>query len=228
MTERDRNGTFDESTAPRNVPPRAREDLLLLALLDEEPIRKISEQISSSAAMLSPHRIAEIVKEHLAGDEAEAVARILSNVTPAEIPTALRVVDDWSRRQAGQHQAPSDSTADKLSDNLSLLVQDYPALRVMHKAQRLLREIGNELQSVIFVCDLRPVYDDEHTEVVGFVPLINMQIGYTKQNGAPEFFEATLSGDELRQLVNRGQDALNKLQILEGMLHGPSETDDVE
>jgi hypothetical protein len=202
------------------------EDVVLLAHVNEVPIAQIAEELGSAGGMLSPDRIVEIVNEHLTGDEAKAVARIIANVTPAEIPNVLRSLQDWSRLLPGELLAPSTSTIGKAGGNLNVLVQDYPALRLMHKAQRLVRQIGNELQSAVFICDLRPVYNEDHTEVVGFVPLVNMQLGYSKQNGNEDVLEATLTGDELRQFLGRGHDALNKLRILENMLDGPSETED--
>lgn len=223
MTERNRNG---EPTGLREVPTGLIEDVVVLAHVNEAAIAQIAEELGTAGGMLSPHRILEIVEEHLTGDEANAVARIIANVTPPEIPNILRSLQDWSRLLPGESLASSTSTIGKAGGNLNLLVQDYPALRLMRKAQGLLREIGNELQSAIFVCDLRPVFDDGHTEVVGFVPLVNMQLGYTRQDGDLEFFEVTLTGDELRYMIDRGQDALNKLQILDTMLRIPSETDE--
>jgi hypothetical protein len=225
MTEQDPNGPPGEPAALSDMPQRMLEDLILAGRADEKSIRQIAEQLGKSTGMLSPERIAEIVNQHLAGEEAAAAARIVANVEPADIPQALSVLKDWSPLHAGELQTPSDRTIKKIQSNLGLLVQDHPALRLMHKAQRLLREIGNELQSIIFICDLRPVYDG-HTEIVGFVPLVNMQIGYTKQNRELESFEVALSRDELRHIVDCGQDALTELQILESMFQGPSETDE--
>lgn len=226
MTERDRNGNMGEPAALRAVPPQLLADLLLVAQLDEESIRRISDELRGSAGMLSQDRIGEIANEHLAGDRAQAVARIIANVEPAEVPSVLSLFDEPSRRNAAEPDAPSSATISKLKGNLSALVQDYPALRLMHKAQRLVRQIGNELQSVVFICDLRPVYDEDHTEVAGFVPLVNMQLGYSKQNGDQDVLEATLTGDELRQFLGRGHDALNKLRILENMLDVPSDAEE--
>jgi hypothetical protein len=232
MPEHDQTGpenNSEHSDMPDDVPQKMLDDLLQLAQVDEEPVRQIAEELAGSTGVLSAERVAAIVNEHLPEDVAEPIARIVANIAPGELPSVLRTLDGARRFGLRGAEALSDSALSRLKKHLHLLVQDSPALGLMRKAQRLLREIGNEVQSIMYVCDLRPVFDDDHTEVVGFVPLINMQIGYTKQSGEVEFFEAALAVEELQEVITRGQDALKKLEMLDAMLYGTSEgaeTDD--
>lgn len=89
----------------------------------------------------------------------------------------------------------------------------------MRKAQRLLRDTGNEIRDSIFICDLRPVFDDSQERVEGFVTLANLRIRYTRQSGRRATFEIALTEEELTTLIENGQKALAKLKVLKETVH---------
>jgi len=110
----------------------------------------------------------------------------------------------------------SDSEFAALQKNLNSLIQEYPSLELMRKAQRLLRETGNEFEAASFTCDLRPVFDTQQERIEAFVTLANLRIQHVQQSGRREVFEIALTESELQTLIERGKNALGKMKVLKG------------
>lgn len=200
------------------IPPEMVRDLYRVSQLTEDQIRKIAGEIRDAPGLLTDDRVTEIVSKVVAAGDVTAVVRAIRSIPPGKETRFLQMVLQLRQNRADLFSEFKDEDFDSLGTNLGKLIQDVPSLRLMHKASRLLRDIGNELQSLLFVCDARPVYSADHTTVEGFITLVNLRMGVTKQNGDFDNFEIALTEDELEYLIDQGKDALQKLRVLQQMV----------
>ena len=79
---------------------------------------------------------------------------------------------------------------------------------------------GNEIMGVMFVCDARPVYNENRDDIDGYVPLATMKILYQRQNADSEEIEFVMTPEEIDLLIERAQQARDKIQVLNRKLGG--------
>lgn len=204
----------------RLLPPEMLRDLRAVATAEMDAIQGLSQALRQETHILSDDRLEEAVKDFFEDDAVgQAVTRALQNVRSESKQMLLALVDRWRKAKAERREFLSDEDFAALQQNLDLLVQDYPSLTLMQKAQRLLRDTGNEIDDTLIICDLRPVFDEPRERVEGFVAIANLRIRYIRQNGDRDVFEIALTQEELSVLVEQGQKAIRKLEVLKETVH---------
>lgn len=201
----------------RAIPPEMIRDLRVVAQLDARTVGRIAEHL----ARLQGFAVTESVKEGVQsclqvpnGDLADNIVRALLNLKPSDVARIVKTVDRWRKSTEGRGEVFTDEMFASLQRNLQVLVADYASVKLIRKANRLLRDVGNEFKSVAFFCDMRPVFDEPREKVEGFVTLANMRLIYTSQVGDRHACEIALTEEELKKLIENSQKALAKLQIL--------------
>ena len=92
--------------------------------------------------------------------------------------------------------------------------QDFPAIEMMQKANKLVKDTSGELQDLKYICDLRPVYNDERTDVDAFVLVANLRMIYLEQNNERSVCEIALTEEELLMVKEETEKALAKMKVL--------------
>ena len=209
----------EELATGRVLPPEMVRDLRTVAGVETAAVDGFTQALRQETGVLTEERLENLTKQFFDDPTAESVVRTIQNVPPELKQKILALVDRWRQVSDEQRQLLPDAEFAALQRNLDSLVQDYPGLALMRKAQRLLRDTGNEIEDSIFICDLRPVFDKPQERIEGFVALANLRVRYVRQSGDRDVFEITLTEDELSMLVEQGQKALNKLKVLKETVH---------
>ena len=83
----------------------------------------------------------------------------------------LKTVQRW--REANEQNAArlSDEVFATLQERVPALIRDVPAVERGQKAERLKKVLGNELEALEIICDVRPVYDDSRERIEGLIPV---------------------------------------------------------
>jgi len=144
----------------------------------------------------------------------ESVLRALINLDYDSISQLASVLWQWASGDEKRREIFAENVVDQLRRNLEALTADNPTLRIVQKAERLLRDVGNELQSIKFVCDLRPVFDDDRKNIEAFVAVANMRLLYVSQDGERRACEMALTEDELTHFKEHVDRALDKMHVL--------------
>ena len=205
------------------IPAAMIRDLLAVASLDETSVLKLRQSLSELRGIEGREqlesRLAECVRDSLsAGPEiTESIVRVLMNLEPQGVSRLCDMLKQWRAQPPERLQIFGDDTLSRLRAYLDHLIVDMPSVQLMRKANLLLRQVGNEFESIDFFCDLRPVFDDDRKQVEGFVNLTNMRLMYVTQNGDRKACEIALTEDELRQIVRRGEQAISKLDVLKSV-----------
>lgn len=201
----------------RAIPPEMIHDLREIAQLDARTVGRIAEHLSQLQGFAVKQTVKEGVQSCLQSsnaDLADSIVRTLLNLKPSDVARILKTVDRWRKSTEERKSLLPDDFFANLERNVQVLVADYPSVALIRKANRLLREVGNEFKNIAFFCDMRPVFDEPREKVEGFVMLANMRLVYISQNGDRHACEVALTEDELKELVKNGQKALAKLEVL--------------
>jgi len=204
----------DDIATGRALPPGMVRDLRAIASADSTGIDKLSQALMEETGVPTEERIEEIARQYFNDGAAESIANTVRILNPESKQKIFAVVALWRQTSDENRQLMPDSEFEALQRNLDSLIQDYPGLELMRKAQRLLRETGNEFEAASFTCDLRPVFDSPQEHVEGFLTLATLRIQHVRQSGQREVFEIALTENELLTLVDRGKNALRKMEVL--------------
>lgn len=210
----------EDITTGRFLPPQMVQDLRTVAAVEITQIDELTQCLQQESGILSEEKVETLTRRFFDDQTADAVGRTIQNIRSEDRQKILTLVERWRQGSEEAKEMLPDSVFAALRKNLDALLQDYPGLSLMRKAQRLLRETGNEIEDLIFVCDLRPVFDQTHEHIEGFVALANLRVRYTEQGGQRGSFELALTEEELSTLVEHGQKALGKLRVLKETAHG--------
>lgn len=196
----------------RLFPPEMLRDLHAISDLGEETCQLVSETLKTYKKLDIEGTLADALQDV---NLASCITNILSNIDQNEIDLVLTTLKAWTSESTSRRQLFNIERMDRLSRNLELLVTDYQSVALMNKADQLLRDVGNEFQDVKFVCDLRPVFNQEKTGVEAFIQLANLRLRYLSQDGAKHSCEIALTRWELELLIEHAQLAISKLETLD-------------
>lgn len=201
----------------RVVPREMIQDLLAVARLDSQTVGRIAERLRGLQGFAEGQRLEFEIRSCLpqpADEVVASISRTLLNVRPTAVDRVIRDIRLWREVADDRKAYVPDGLFASLERNLRALVADYPAVALLRKANRLLREVGNEYQSAAIFVDLRPVFDESRERIEGFVPLANLRLLYVGQAGDRQACEVALTEDELRELSRHAEQAIAKLSVL--------------
>ena len=198
------------------VPPSILEGLHLVASLDLEVVKKISQVIGDLDGLSNRQLVEESIAKVLPDEQQNTtveIYKIITALNEEEIPKVVRIVKSWAARKESRKELFPESLISKLEPNLRELIGGA-TIDLIKKADRLIRDTSNELDSFKFICDLRPVFDDSREEIDALVLLANLRIRYLGQNGEKGAFEIALTEDELTQLKEEVESAIGKMNVM--------------
>lgn len=217
--------TFQDFMSGIAIRPEMLRDLYLISKIETAPLSVAVEKLSSLDGLGSQASLEALISSALGPDNdksiAKAIRRTVSNLVPSSVSDVLTAIGKWvDVDRENRQEFFSEQSIDRLIANLDVLVVRNTFAKLLRKADRLLRDVGNEFRGVKFVCDLRPVFDDPRKHVDAFVILSNMRIRYVTQGGDQDAFELALTEDELAKLREDIDQALEKVKVLKLLRKG--------
>ncbi|MBX3419014.1 MAG: hypothetical protein KF851_15525 [Pirellulaceae bacterium] len=208
--------TPEDVIVGRVVPPEMLRDLLAVANIEEAACSLIAENLHGLRGMADSSALQQVIltQSGLAREQGDAVGRVLMNLTPGNVRRIFETIEAWVRGSKTRAEVFTPEILARLKSNLDVLIQDYQAIALMQKADRLLRDTGDEIENIKFVCDLRPVFDESRENVEAFVLVTTLRLVYLQQHGERQSCEIAFTEDELLQLKGQLDIALRKLEAL--------------
>jgi len=195
-------------------------DLLVLSAIPHEYIAPIAKDIADSRPYVA---LGKVIDKHLGVPEAtEAVARLVANIDQESLPTIFEMVESWRQEAEDSQESLSDDGLEQLKKNLAALISSSTeeVIRKTNKATALLTATGNEVIGLTFICDARPVYNDDKTDIEGYVPLATMRIYYNRPNEQQDVIEFTMTPAEVDAFIERATQAREKLNVMQRKMSG--------
>ena len=197
-------------------------DLVNISQLGVESVTAISTSILGLKGLVVRETVMSAVQECLQSSEEECdsddvtdcIFRALVSIDPDRIPEVIASFQQWVSVSKTRTARFNEEAVPQLKRNLDILILDYPALNLMLRAEALLREVGDELQDVEFVPDMRPIFYKNGKAVEEFVFVANLKLNYITQTGTRHSCGIVLTEDELVHLRNKADEALQRLSVL--------------
>jgi hypothetical protein len=213
--------SFEDLLAGRGVPPEMLRDLYAISRLDTSKIPSIVTSIRQLDGLGSHDTFEQAIKVLIGDTEdkdvAKSVRRAINSLTPSAIPDVMESLEKWVSAKSERKEFFTDESLAQLRANLTGLISNNDYGKLIRKAERLLRDVGNEFRGMKFVCDLRPIFDDKREKVDAFVVLANLRVHYVNQCGDQQSFELALTEDELVQMGKDVENALKKVDVLKSI-----------
>lgn len=208
------------------IPPKLREGLKEIALLDENSFEEVLLALRDSPLRTSPMalsgNLSPLVKS-ISRDKVDEISGALFGIQLgflnsevsldafiADVSAALSKGNKDGRGLAAEH-------LEKLSDRLGKLMTT-PSIAVGAKAQNILFEHERNLIEARIITDFRPVFGDKPTaEPVGGIVIHNLKITYIDNDEEKDFFVAMDSKD-LQKLIDTLKRAQEKDQSLRSLM----------
>ena len=187
-------------------------DIKRLSAVPELQIDQLSVALHSAPEF---YLIEKVIAANISDEKhASAVSRLVDRIVPDSINYLTGMVKSWRKSLDEPDSYMTEEKLDAVSKSLNKLIRNSPAITRVKKAQVLKTVTGNEVFGVMFVCDARPVYNEERDEIEGYLPVTTMKIVYQRQNGDSEEIEFALMPNEIDLLVDRANKVRKKIRVL--------------
>jgi hypothetical protein len=186
------------------------EDLKAVAGLTDSQVDSIRKRLLDARGFLSHAGLLTVIGNVITDERvAQSVRRAVRNLDSNAVQPFLNSL-------SAQDEEPrlDEPILKRLREILPCLVQSYPALQRLKKAERLADVTGEAVESVELICDLRPIFDESRKEVEGMMPYTRLRLVVTGVDGLPRAFEAQLSYQQVRDLQEKAEKAITKLEVL--------------
>jgi len=101
-----------------------------------------------------------------------------------------------------------------LQERLRTLIDASSSLLRQKKAEELGTIVGQRLEKLHLINDLRPIFDANRKQVEGFLPVTTMHIVVTGADGLPNALDVILSEADVERIAEQAEFAKNKIQAL--------------
>ncbi len=188
------------------------EDLKAVVDLSEESVRQLRDHLTEAGGFLGPKSLLKTIREVVEdSNKAQALRRIIRNIGVSDIERVHVIFQEESKKQ----KPPFNNTQfEHLAKLLKLLIQPYPALERFRKAKRLAEVTGQQLETIEFICDLRPIFEESRKNIEGMMPYTRLHIVATGEDGLPKSFEVELTHQQIIDLAEKAEKAKSKLYSL--------------
>lgn len=185
-------------------------DLRAICGLDDRLINQLVVRFREMPGFLGPRELVEeAAKLGINDATALAIRRALSNIEPDKVGDAINTIESDD-----DEPVVDGPTIERFREVLPRLIRDYPAINRHKKAAVIAMSVGKALEGVSFVCDLRPVFNEERTEITGMIPITTLSVTATGADGLPVRLEAYLSRAQVEEVLSKAEMAKHKLEII--------------
>jgi hypothetical protein len=197
-------------------------------LLSEVPADQFSDALS---------RIAESRDKFIGAAELEKLSSPVFDTSQREaFKRFVSIFSRWSRTIRSERDDLEDRIHESVNTTLSASLDaeklDELARRIIAtgdvrsegleralKADRVASSLGSRLQSVSFVSDLRPIFDDARESILGMIPVTTMKLDtLSAVSGEPHTLEIRMTESDLRNLCKKSEQARTKLARLKSFV----------
>jgi hypothetical protein len=201
-----------------------RADLQRVLAVDVTRLRQAAERLQGSPHLLRPAELRDRLTEFVGGDAARALTRLLLALLTFRRSRRGAVAE----LQAAVHEAVQEDEV-LSSETRQAWIAARPTFDMLlgaegshsvAKSLQLSLDHANLLDDLRIICDIRPVFDDRQSEVVGGIISHILRVEYFSDDG-PHTLSLAMSDDDLNRLADTCRTAKLKAEKLrEGLTKG--------
>lgn len=198
---------------PAQLPEQMIKDLIAVSQVPHEDLSRLAEMLQKQEGFLDMRRLATQASLALKQESHKlAAVATITNLRASRLDKILQGLQSW--HDASPRNAERLPDVQAVADALRIIVRDYPALARYRKAQHLASLTGQKVESVDFLCDLRPVFDKDRQSVEGVIALTTIRITLEQADESTKVFEAVIPEGALDELIEKARKAKQKLDVL--------------
>jgi hypothetical protein len=198
-------------------------DAKILLNLEDSKHDDLAKALLIEKAFLDREKLKKVVQAILGVNEhSNNISRIIWR-----LHTLLRRDSDISLEQSfdilrdaiknsAEKIPPEDRS--KLVNRIKDIVVSPRSLTRQQKAEELVEVLGTEVTNLQFICDIRPLFNEERSRIEGAIPISTLKIATTNPDGSDSSLELRLTETQILELCDKAQFARNKLLILKNFL----------
>ena len=198
-----------------------KKDARQLLGIEQERFEALADALVANDSFLDRDAVRSLAASHL-GEAAEAsqishaiwrFAEILRDADQA-LDKAFAIL-----REAINEQLEDFSKEEKeeLLTRLQRLCVNPLGFNRQHKAERLAEATSKELENLQIICDIRPVFNEDRSEIEGAIPATLLQISFD-DIGTSSSLDIRLTESQLRDLEDKVGSARKKLRVIKDFL----------
>jgi hypothetical protein len=203
-------------------------DLELVSQLPEAQFDAIYRELASADGFVGHAGLVERIGRHTADlDVASRLARLVKHLGDrrkqlrhSADDLARAVQPKLSSAEPGEQPRLSEKQFGDMQKRLAKLFEPFAFLVRQAKAESLCERTGQPLERFDFICDVRPVFDQQRESVEGMIPLTTLRVVCKGIDGLPVSLEATLTQLQVDALAEGARMAQQKLKQVRKMLSG--------
>lgn len=211
---------------PGVTPERLLRDAKVILRLAPSSLDSLRHDLDTYPGFVDRATIEQIFRQRVPdGDLAGILANFITQVndylrvTQQDVNDLVRQFESWLADETNQQQqVVTEEEFRELKRRLTLLIRPVPGLSRQLKAERVSAALGQPLERIELICDLRPVFDDDHEVVEGMIPLTTLRVVCKGADGLPTSLETVLSEKDVDSLAKAASDAKKKLEKLRRFL----------
>ena len=203
--------------------PTAVRDATILLQLELSEIQAIRNDLESTTGFIDRTKLHEVMHSRLPNEEqAKGLVRFImffKERTPQarDLRTVEESTDQWLKNiEAWINDTPEQDVIEKeqlpdLVERLNIILAPLPGFKRQAKAEKLTTVTGQPLEGFELICDIRPVFDEDQSEIEGMIPYTTLRIVSEDAAGLPVAFEVILTEQNVHQLFDATSKAKKKL-----------------
>lgn len=191
------------------------EDFQNVLRLSDEDVTGVRQAMEAADGFLSPTGMRELLARELhEPSSASGLARILYNLVDSPLAAFLASVE---KSDADENAEPSLSSTEwqDLKERLEVLVHPYPGLIRYKKAELIAGAVGQPLEDLQLISELRPVFDEDREQIEGMIPCTRLKVVAEGEDGRSQVMEVQLIASQLEDLEEKVKKARQKLEKLD-------------
>jgi len=207
----------EDVLAGRAISPAILQDLYRISSLTPLQCADVSDALAGMEVTGDASDVPNVVQRALGvtdDDMLTSVLRLVVNVPSDDVVSIIAKLKAWVDGHPSRAEVFPEERMLSAAASLCLLIADYPIIELNRKAQAIVQGVGNKFRDIKFLCDLRPVFDNERENVEAFILLANLRLGYESQDGRERVCEMSLTEEQLLEIRKEIDRALSKLEKL--------------
>jgi hypothetical protein len=181
--------------------------------LDKQLVQSLTKDLNSAPGFLDDAAVLRHAVLHF-GDDGTRIATIVKRVGSVLRNTEDSLEDVKESLESvilEKMDAFDGAEKSRLVELISSLTLEPQGIVIQRKAEILANQTGNDLESVEFVSDMRPILDASRKRIVGLIPLTTMRI---EHSGDPSGIDLLLTEPQLMMLCDKANSAKNKIEVI--------------
>jgi len=126
------------------------------------------------------------------------------------------------RKQIRLREAISEEDGEKAEKRIQALICEPTGFARQFKAEKLVEAIGAELEDVQIICDVRPVFNEQRSEIEGAIPISTLVLDVIEPNGGSSRIQVRLREADVIDLSKKIAFAKTKLAAIRRALRDKS------